>query len=102
MTNPDGPNWSQDGISTGKIVLVRYGEEWDILFDDSVGASGYRQDGATVVPLISKGSLLSVGAFHSNYADVYTFDFVGRQVAWTSNKLGPIVPKVAVYQANCD
>lgn len=52
FANPDGPNWDTDRISGGKIILVRLGEEWDIQFDDARGASGYRQDGANVVPLM--------------------------------------------------
>lgn len=31
-------NWEEDGISSGKIVLIKLGEEYDILFDDAAGA----------------------------------------------------------------
>lgn len=101
LTNPDGPNWDDDAISNGKIVLIRLGDEWDIQFDDVAGASGYRQDGATVLVLGDNGTKLVVGAFRGTYSDVYTFDFTGRSVTWTSHKLGPIVAKVAIYQAEC-
>lgn len=101
-TNPDGPYWSNDAITNGKIVLVRYGQEWDILFDDSVGSYGYRQDGAKVIPLLDKPGMLVVGAFGSAYVDIFTFDFANRELAWSSNKLGPIVPKVSVLVATCE
>lgn len=52
FANPDGPNWDTDRISGGKIILVRLGDEWDIQFDDAIGASGYRQDGAKLFPLM--------------------------------------------------
>lgn len=89
-------------MSNGKIILVRYGDEWDILFDDSVGASGYRQDGARVLPLLDKPGMLTIGAFNTNYVDIYTFDFEGKKVGWSSNKHGPLAPKVAAYEASCD
>jgi hypothetical protein len=100
--NPDGPSWEIDGITGGEIVLIRLGDEWDIQFDDSIGASGYREDGAEVFPLMEADGFLTVGAFHANYVDIYTFDFANRVVGWTSNKHGPIAPKVSVFSANCD
>lgn len=102
ITNPDGPNWLEDGMSNGKIVLVRYGDEWDILFDDTIGAYGYREDGAEVILLSNKPGMLIVGAFSSTYVDIYIFDFLNKTVAWSSNKLGPIVAKVAAYKATCE
>ncbi|WP_084352091.1 hypothetical protein [Primorskyibacter flagellatus] len=101
-TNPNGPNWTKDSISTGKIILVRYGDEWDILFDDSVGSYGYRQDGARVIPLLDSPGMLTVGAFGAAYVDIYTFDFKDKILAWSRNKLGPILPKVAAYKATCE
>jgi hypothetical protein len=100
--NPDGPRWVEDGISNGKIVLVRLGDEWDIQFDDVLDSSGYRQDGARVMLLMQNESLVTVGAFSAQYVDIYTFDLDGREVAWTSNKHGPIAPKSAAYRAKCE
>jgi hypothetical protein len=99
--NPDGPEWSKDGITGGQIVLVRLGEEWDIQFADIAGAHGYRADGAVVMPLGSTETMLTVGAFRGNYADVYTFNFAGSEVVWTSHKIDVMVSKVAVYRADC-
>lgn len=100
--NPDGPNWDTDQISAGKIVLVRLGNEWDIQFDDAIGSSGYRQDGAQVIPLMEAEGLITVGAFNMGYVEIYTFDLVNRVVGWTSNKHGPIVPKASAFSATCD
>jgi hypothetical protein len=102
ISNPSGPNWTEDKLSNGKIILVKLGEEWDIQFDDLLGSNGYRQDGAKVIPLLNKPGMLTIGAFNANYADIYTFDFANKVVAWSSNKIGPIVPKVAVYTATCE
>jgi hypothetical protein len=102
LTNPRGPYWDVDRISNGRIVLLRLGDEWDIQFDDSVGAFGYRQDGASVLPILEKPGMLTVAAFGLNYADIYTFDFIGKKVAWSSNKIGPIVPRVAAFSADCE
>jgi hypothetical protein len=102
LTNPSGPNWADDGISQGKIILIRLGEEWDIQFDDAVGAFGYRQDGAVVLPMLEKPGMLTVAAIGQNYVDIYTFDFIGKTVAWSSNKIGPIVAKVSAYSADCN
>lgn len=102
LLNPDGPNWTEDGSSTGKILLVRLGDEWDIQFNDAIGTSGYRQDGAKVFPLTSSDTFLMIGAFHENYSDIYTFDIINNEVAWTSSKIGPIIAKSAVYRADCD
>jgi hypothetical protein len=96
-----GSPWQKDGISNGKIVLVRLGEEWDIQFDDAIGAAGYRNDGARVIPLGGDGKILRVGAFHENYVDIYSFDIVGKKVAWTSSKNFPFA-KVGAYLAECE
>ena len=101
LMNPEGPNWDQDGISNGKIVLIKLGDEWDIQFGDAMQAYGYRQDGAVVMPLSIGDGKLTIGAFHNIYSDIYTFDFRGEEVVWTSHKLGPIVAKVAIYKAVC-
>jgi hypothetical protein len=45
---------------------------------------------------------LTVGAFHPNYVEIYTFDLVNKVVGWTSNKHGPIAPKVSAFSATCD
>jgi hypothetical protein len=100
--NPEGPEWADDGISGGKIILVRLGNEWDIQFDDAFGASGYRQDGATVLVLGAADGKLTVGAFRGTYTEIYTFNFDGREVIWTSHKTGTFLPKVAIYRAECD
>ena len=100
--NPEGPGWNEDGMSNGRIILVKLGEEWDIQFDDSLGTSGYRQDGGKVLPLLQGPGMLTVGAFNKLYVDIYTFDFVRRKVAWSSNKIGPLVPRVAAYSADCE
>ena len=99
--NPDGPNWQDDRISNGAIRLVLHGDEIDIEFGDIVGNSGYRADGANVVKLLADGEKMTVGAFHTNYVDTYTFDFINRVVIWTSHKLGPLSPKTAIYKADC-
>lgn len=87
-------------MKNGKINLVRLGSEWDIQFSDILGESGYRSDGAKVLPLIVQEDLITVGAFHTNYVDIYTFNREQREVAWTSSKHYPF-KKVAVYRAPC-
>ncbi len=102
ITNPDGPSWEEDGITNGKIILIRLGDEWDIQFDDFAGAYGYRQDGATMVVLGKFEDKLNIGAFRGTYSDIYTFDFAQGEVIWTSHKIGTAVPKVAIYTAKCE
>lgn len=101
-TNPEGGRWVQDGMSGGKIILVRLGDEWDIQFDDALRAYSYRQDGAKVFVVMKSEGLLTVGAFHANYTDLYTFDLINHEVAWTSNKHGPMLPKVSAFFATCE
>ncbi len=100
--NPNGPNWAEDGITNGKIILVHLGDEWDIQFDDSLGANSYRQEGATVMPLNDgSGPFLTIGAFTGTYTDIYTFDMSGGEVVWTSAKSGTPIKKVAIYRSSC-
>ncbi|MBY6056781.1 hypothetical protein [Leisingera daeponensis] len=101
LTNPGGPEWSDDGISEGKISLVRLGDEWDIQFGDALGAYGYREDGASVVPLGTSDKMITIGAFRGTYADVYTFNLADGEVLWSSHKIGSAVPKVGMYRAKC-
>jgi hypothetical protein len=99
--NPEGPEWMDDGISSGKILLVRLGDEWDIQFGDTIGDYGYRQDGARVLPLGRADHLLTVGAFRGTYTEIYTFKFSDNEVVWTSHKIGTVITKVAIYRADC-
>ncbi len=100
--NPEGPSWEDDGISNGKFVLVKLGDEWDIQFDDTIGAYGYREDGAQVFPLGNENGKLTIGAFHPNYTDIYTFNPAADEVVWTTHKIGTLITKVAVYRAECE
>lgn len=100
--NPSGPNWTDDGLSNGKIILVRLGDEWDIQFDDFVGASSYRQQGAAVIPLSDvSGAFITIGAFAGTYTEIYTFDIQENEVVWTSHKTGTPIKKVAIYRSSC-
>jgi hypothetical protein len=101
LYDPKGPNWQDDGISKGKIILVKLGDEWDIQFDDANGAYGYREDGATVMILGQADGKMTVGAFHPNYTDIYTFNVADSEVVWSSHKIGTAVTKVAIYRADC-
>ena len=94
--------WADDGISNGKISLIKLGDEWDILFGDALGDAGYRQQGATVIPLTEVGGLLTVGVFHQNFTDIYSFNIEAKEVIWTSHKGGPLIKKVAIYRASCN
>ena len=101
--NPDG-EWLKDGVSQGEIVLVKMDDKWDIQFADARRVPplySYRDDGAEVIPLGgSTDKIFRVGAFHANYADVYTFNFTGNEVLWTSHKT-VLSPKVGIYRAEC-
>jgi len=101
LMNPDGPNWSEDGISNGQITLVENRDQVDILFGDAARATGYVQDGAQVILLHLSDKYIRVGAFHNNYADIYNFNRETSEVVWSSNKSGPITGKVAVYVSKC-
>ncbi|MBJ7578264.1 hypothetical protein JHC09_10250 [Devosia sp. MC532] len=100
--NPEGPGWEEDRIGNGKISLIRLGEEWDIGFDDTIGGSSYRKDGATVIPLAITERFVMVSAILiGSYADIYTFDLQDRIVVWSSQKVGTLIPKVATLVAKC-
>lgn len=99
--NPDAPGWVEDGISSGRIILVREGDEWDILFGDAAGSTSYRNDGAVVVLLAQNERFITVGAFTPFYSETYTFNLVDNEVVWTSHKTGTPVPKVAIYRSDC-
>lgn len=99
---PGSGRWSEDGFSTGKIILVNLGDEWDIMFDDAIGAHSYRKDGAAVVPILRNDRFITVMALmQPNYSDIYTFDLEKREVAWSSQRITALFPKVAVYKAQC-
>ena len=98
--NPDGASWSEDAISSGSIRLTLSGDQFDIEFGDAVGGSSYIGDGAQVIRLASNDDFLTIGAFHANYSDIYTFDLNNNSVAWSSHKIG-LIPKAATYAADC-
>ena len=90
-----------DGISNGQITLVHDGSNIDILFGDAARATGYREDGAEVALLYFGEKYIRIGAFHDNFAEIYNFDRENSEVAWSSNKSGPLGGKVAVYTSKC-
>ncbi len=97
--------WQKDGVSEGQIILFRdsVSNEFDILFGNNVqNLNGYRQDDANVILLYADDDIIRIGAFHDNYTDIYSFSKNQGVVAWSSNKSGPIVPKAAVYVADCE
>ena len=98
---PEGPSWEADKISNGEITLVHLGDEWDILLNSAAGVSGYREEGVTVSLMAARDQFLMVGAFSAEFVEIYTFDLEQREVAWTSNRIGPLPPKAAVYRAEC-
>ena len=100
--NPNPSGWQEDGMSKGRIILSKEGEDWDILFGDALGSNGYRSDGATVIPLASNERFIRVGAFADHYSDVYNFNLIEKTVVWSSNKSGPLMGKVAVYFSDCN
>ncbi|WP_170587382.1 hypothetical protein [Ruegeria arenilitoris] len=105
----DGEGWVNDGISNGKIVLVGNAGgvegKFDIRFDDSFSdirrGYGYASDGASVFQVAAAQGRFSFIAAHDNYTDQYTFDTNRNEVLWTSHKVGTLVPKVALYFAEC-
>jgi len=101
LMNPDGPNWSKDGISNGQFLLVKLGDEWDIQYGDTIGEYGYRQDGANVMPLGEANGKITIGAFRGTYTDIFTFDSIQKEVVWSSHKIGTVISKAGTYQADC-
>lgn len=99
--NSEPSGWHKDGINNGRIILTKDGDNWDILFGDAAGSSGYRSDGATVILLAWTDEFIRLGAFANNYSDVYNFNLKEKTVAWTSNKSGPLMGKAAVYLSSC-
>jgi hypothetical protein len=102
LLNPEGPQWVEDGLSNGQIILTSIDGEWDIKFSDVRGGNSYREDGAVVIKVGENKGKLNIVAAHPNYVDTYTFNLFDREVVWTSHKLGPLPPKVAIYRAECE
>ena len=102
IMNPEPSGWQDDGISKGRIILSKDGEDWDVLFGDALSSSGYRSDGAAVILLHSSDNFIRIGAFHYNYSDIYNFNLKEKTVVWSSNKSGPLMGKVAVYFSDCN
>jgi hypothetical protein len=105
----DGNGWQSDGMSKGQIVLVSNAGgvegEFDIRFEDSIGAYGYIRDGAVVFKAQQNDEKFSFVAAHSNYIDQYTFDFSRNEVVWTSHRtLSPHSEghqRVAMFYSEC-
>ncbi|MDO5658657.1 MAG: hypothetical protein Q4G36_10105 [Paracoccus sp. (in: a-proteobacteria)] len=92
-----------DGMDGGNIILVSDSVGPDIRFHDTVGQKSYRDDGATVqVHSSADDRFVIVTAAHRNYFDVYTFDVLQREVAWTSAKIGPFMARSGLMRASCN
>ena len=94
--NSNASEWNKDGMSKGRIIFTLEGDNWDILFGDAAGSSGYRSDVAVVAPLAITDRYIRIGAFADNYSDIYNFNLIEKTVVWTSNKSGPLMGKIAI------
>ena len=104
----DGGKWHPDGISQGKLTLIRKGVAsgaYEIRYEDASGKiTSSSADGGIVLSVGRSGDAL---AFVVNYpgATVETYMFVnstnGPEVVWSQNKYGSPILKVAAFRAPC-
>lgn len=104
--------WQTDQISTGQILLLKEGTEYEIAFGDAIGAQTVGAQGGEVLPLAGSGDLSNYIAllviYPGPYFEHYLFrrDLSGEgEVVWGSMKWptsGVGVALQRLMRAPCD
>jgi hypothetical protein len=102
---PGQSGWQRDGISTGNLQLIKSGDEYDIVYQDTVGARSARADGFKFVHVTpSAGFLMLIGVSNVGVLDHYLFrlDTHGRgEVLWGTSRGTGLIPKATMMRAEC-
>jgi len=106
--NKNQSGWQQDGISNGKIELVRDREQYDIFYADAVGSRSMRADGFEITaipqPLAEFRTLLAINS-STGIVEHYLFhlDRAGNgTLLWGSVKGGgAVIAKSGLYKSDC-
>jgi hypothetical protein len=102
VVQQDDAGWQEDGISNGGVMLLRDGENWDIVYTDATGSRSARADGGRVVMLTENTSGVVVLVAYPTVQETYLFSATRSEVVWTQIKAAGLADKGAVFRAACD
>jgi len=99
---PADGGWVEDGISGGGFLLLRDGNEYDIVYTDIAGSLSAKGDGATVLGYESDFGPVVLVVYPAVF-ETYQFNRAASIVMWTQNKFHPALPrKLAAFVAPCE
>ena len=109
LVSRDKAGWTDDGISSGSLQLVRDGDAFDIIVTDAAGTKSLRADGFQVLNVPQpKPDFVAVLSIHRTTGVVEHFlfqlDGQGRgTVVWGSIKgSGATLQKSSLLKATCN
>ena len=107
VENKDANRWVQDGISNGRIVLSQGADgSFDLLYGDTISAiNSASKDGGVIVQLgQTRNSIAILVSYPGSSAETYVFRTGSndtKEVLWTANKYGTLIPNVRAMRAPC-
>jgi len=104
----DQSGWEEDGISGGQILLLRDGDQLDVIYTDSVGTRSARSDGGEVIYLGDGGNsrFISVLIIYLSTATtehyLFNVDNSGEgEVLFSTMRPAGLVQKASLLRAAC-
>lgn len=98
---PEG-EWIEDGISNGRIQLVRSGDELDLLHLDALGMTSARSYNAEILVLdVTDKHLTVLVNYEGGAKEMYTYDPQAQSLYWSQHKFGVMIDKVASFTSDC-
>jgi len=103
----DQAGWTEDSTGQGQTMLIRDGDQHDIVFSDATGRTvSVRATGGKVYTL-ARAPIITLMVLYSDGAtavETYAFDVDehGRgTLVWTSTKITGFVDRAGVYRSKC-
>lgn len=94
--------WVDDQLADGAIALVKSGDGVDILIKDGLGMTSALSYGADVLLLDATETVVTViVSYPAGAKELYSFDFVRKQVVWSQHKFGVMFDKAHTMVAPC-
>lgn len=102
----DKAGWQSDGIAGGSIQLIMAGDDFDIVYTDTMGSKSYRAEGFNVRLVQAKGDLATLLLTHdgTRVIEYYTFQLDSNGhgiVIWGTIRAESAIAKNSIYHSIC-
>ncbi len=96
--------YREEAISEGALTLRLNDKEFDIIYIDALGAmTSAKPGGAAIIPTYAGEDFIQLIVSYeaAPSVEVYAFDMISGEVAYTQSRLTESISKAAVMRAPC-